>query len=703
VRSLRVARTASLLLLLALGVPGIASASPALDPPFDARGYDSATIDEIWSSRSDADGHFESKEFVVPASLTLVVAGYPRQEGMTLALERSGDRGRLTLDAPESGFEWNAVSFAIPRSWIGARARIVASAGKSPWWIGVTSPVAPARDTLSEVRPALLVPFCFVLFLLPGVAASALTVARLEPWARIALVITASCLAGYAAFFVYFFSPAAGAMVSIAIVAASVVVTAVRARSAEGRRLLFGSEIRAPFAMMLLYSIFTVSLTFLYLPGWPDADEVARSRYVRELPGDNALPQYLAENMWAGSDSRYIIDGWQSSDRPPLQTGILLLQRPVIEGVGAPVSLCAQVTGVVAQSAWIAGIWVLCSVLATRRATLVITLLGAGMSGFFLLNTAYVWPKLIAAALGSMAIAVLVVARRNGWTQKLGGAFAAMAALAMLSHSGAVLTLLPAVLLFALGTARPRLRDCLLAALVAAILLTPWSLYRRLYAPPGDRLAKTHLAGQWTETDRTLGELLVENYRRVGPGFALRARWQNTLQLFEIVPLARAADAEARRTTEWNRVLGALGALNLAWLLLGWRVMKRRGEGVEIGRLYWLVAASLLFWIALMFTPTEATAHHLSYSTIVLLFVLAGNELSVLPWPGTVAVLGLQATIFGVDWLVLTPPQPPASAIPVASTLLAIVATTAGAGFVALAARARSGSGAVSNGDAGYS
>jgi len=66
---------------------------------------------------------------------------------------------------------------------------------------------------------------------------------------------------------------------------------------------------------MLIYSLFAVCLTFLHAPSWPEADEIPRNRYVRSLPGDNALPQYFAEKIWSGADARRLIRGWLSSDR----------------------------------------------------------------------------------------------------------------------------------------------------------------------------------------------------------------------------------------------------------------------------------------------------------------------------------------------------------------------------------------------------
>jgi len=65
-----------------------------IDPPFDAISHDAIGIEEVWSSRSDPDRHFESREFEVPETLALVVAGLPGREGISLALEDATGRER---------------------------------------------------------------------------------------------------------------------------------------------------------------------------------------------------------------------------------------------------------------------------------------------------------------------------------------------------------------------------------------------------------------------------------------------------------------------------------------------------------------------------------------------------------------------------------------------------------------------------------
>jgi hypothetical protein len=441
---------------------------------------------------------------------------------------------------------------------------------------------------------------------------------------------------------------------------------------------------------MALYALFATCLTFAYLPDWPEADDVPRARYVRPMAGDNALPQYLAENMWSGHASPVLIDGWLSSDRPPLQTGIVLLQRPVAEAIAASTSLFAQISGIVAQASWVPALWTLCAAIRVRRGTLPVVLVAAGMSGFFLLNSAYVWPKMLAGALTLIAIAALEQARRGGWTRRSTVLGMVSACLALLAHTAAAFTLLPAALMYAFGKPRPPARRAAIAIVIAAAMVTPWILYQRLYAPPGNRIMMASIAGEATITGRGFVEAAVGNYRELGMTRALECRWANVKRLLPDLAPGDLASPARRRTTEWNRVFGTLGVLNVAWLLLASRVVRRQRSVDEIRRLYQQVGWSIGFTALVLFGAGEATAHVMAYGAIATLFVLAANELAGLSRRALAALLTIHVAIFVVDWIVLTPPGPASSAIPVASPPLAAIALLAAVAFVVMSARAGS-------------
>jgi hypothetical protein len=196
-----------------------------------------------------------------------------------------------------------------------------------------------------------------------------------------------------------------------------------------------------------------------------------------------------------------------------------------------------------------------------------------------------------------------------------------------------------------------------------------------------------NIAGEDEISDRTFLEAVEFNYRRIGFERALRGRFENAQRLLPDLARDALASAERRRTTEWNRVFGTLGFLNVAWLLLLRRALRRERSDDGARRLYILTAVSIAIPVLVLFGSGEATAHTASYAAIATMFVLAAHEARVLPRAAILALLALQAALFVVDWIALTPPRPPASAIPVASAPLALIALISGVAFIIMTAR----------------
>jgi 4-amino-4-deoxy-L-arabinose transferase-like glycosyltransferase len=120
------------------------------------------------------------------------------------------------------------------------------------------------------------------------------------------------------------------------------------------------------------------------------------------------------------------------------------------------------------------------------------------LSGFVIFNSFYVWPKLLPAAFLVLVVALVL---SDEWVEarsRITGGLACGvgAAVAMLSHEGSVLVLIPLVIV-TLGSRKrwPSLR-CTAGAVAGVIaLILPWTLYQRYYDPPGTSLSKLQLAG----------------------------------------------------------------------------------------------------------------------------------------------------------------------------------------------------------------
>jgi hypothetical protein len=80
-----------------------------------------------------------------------------------------------------------------------------------------------------------------------------------------------------------------------------------------------------------LLNLFVLQFGFMYGGMSRSHDTVAR-RFSHPLPIDNVIPVRFAEAIYHDAMQRPLAAGYLSSDRPPLQAGIFLLQRPLVGG-----------------------------------------------------------------------------------------------------------------------------------------------------------------------------------------------------------------------------------------------------------------------------------------------------------------------------------------------------------------------------------
>ncbi|HTD32157.1 MAG TPA: hypothetical protein VK665_00750, partial [Candidatus Elarobacter sp.] len=267
----------------------------------------------------------------------------------------------------------------------------------------------------------------FALLVIPGLAAARALVRRFgfHPATTATLAFAVTAFAGYAVFWCYFLSPVAGKLASALWLVSFVVALMVLRRARVSR------DEAIPLALAFLAGLFY--LAALYLPA---VGIDAGHRFFVMRPGDNLLPQLVAERMYHGQDLHHFLGDWLSSDRPPLQSGIILLVRPVFRALGAYADAGFEIAGIVAQLVWVPSAWLLCvrAGFSPRRRALVMAFLI--FSGFFLYNTVYTWPKLLASGL---CVAAFVCALR--WERENRDAALVVAgvcaALALLAHGSA--------------------------------------------------------------------------------------------------------------------------------------------------------------------------------------------------------------------------------------------------------------------------
>jgi hypothetical protein len=630
----------------------------------------------------DGSGKLFTEPFLAPGWVRLMVIGDLTRPGNEVYFRSLVDGKLLPVRARADGYYWRRITLSFPSDWVGTPVQLVARSGPRDElnWFGVSNPIAvnTGRVLLSQVRALLWLPvfgFALFLFLLPGLPLASLLgrIGMLESYLIVSSAIVLSCLAGYATFWAYFFNRTAGLAVGWALLANGAVAFVFELRASRfARSQLLSSDVLTPLALMALVGAFFLSLLLSVDQAIPYRLDIRTHFLEFVLAYDNELPFYFADSLYNGNDPRAIALGWQSSDRPPLQAGLLLLQMP-FANLATDRADYALVASSALQCAWVPAIWSLWAAarLARRRAGLALLLVT--LSGFALVNSLFTWPKLLSAALVVIAV-TLALFRREGresaWPLSRAVAFGLTAALASLSHAGVAFTLLPLGLLLLVPRYYPGLSRLFAAGSVYLLMLCPWVSYQTYYDPPGNKLVRQHLAGDrptW-QPDKSLARNLVAAYGSVSAGEIVHNKLENLRMFFMAsqeqyhwpehgTPVEWPVGAIGLRRCDFMCLFWSLGLLNLAWPLAVASWWRRSADldptlGFTVPA---LGLAAVAVWVVLMFGPASTVIHQGSYATVLLLFAALAAWLATLPGRLPYVLLVGQGTVFALGWLLTLP------------------------------------------------
>jgi hypothetical protein len=557
-----------------------------------------------------------------------------------------------------------------------------------PWLPSSTTIPATLLMLLSDDLSGLLLPtylLSFILFVAPGLALVLLVPRSIDRSFALPVALATSSLFGYIAFWLYFLDADVGRrfswVISIGGLLACMMALSIRRCS---RELLQCVDVAVPIALMLCLGLFYLSL--LYAVHLDNPEIQPRYRFLPgALPGDNEIPFDFAERLYRGLDPRMPHGEWQSSDRPPLQTGIFLLQRPVGTLLGGSAAVQYQLLACALQCSWVPAIWMLLRTarMSVRRTARVVAFLM--FSGFIMVNCVYVWPKMLSAALAIFGLGSAVRARVNGRRASLIEiSFLAIAsALAFLAHGGAGFTLIALAFLLLLPGYWPGLGRAIAGGVAFVVTVSPWIAYQRIYEPPGDRLIKMHLAGITIIDRRPTWQALLDAYRNISPSEALANRLANLKSILgPPVNLEGGLEAFCNRTrlNEFYHLVYALGLLNLGWgpLLVHLSTKHRNQASSSETVLRVLVGFSLLnlaIWLALMFSPSSTVLHQGPYAAYLLLFASLAAGLTWLPTWSARGILFLFVGWFFFVWIFINPNL--AAGRPILTTIILAITSLA--------------------------
>ena len=522
---------------------------------------------------------------------------------------------------------------------------------------------------------AVWVPFAMAVLLAPGMATAALIGRRVGPgFLPFPLILVGSSLVHLVAFFLWYLAPWAGRTWTWMVLVLSVMALL----TPVGRRAMRqGTRDRDVFTVVVLMTgvALTVLGSLLLHGGALNPTDVATQRWTdARMPPDNVLPAMLADRVVRHAPTEPFFGGWRSSDRPPLQAGAVAFTEPV--RLGLTFEQHYQVVSTVLAVQCLGALWMLLRRLRVNPGVTGAAVLATAASGTVLLNSAYVWPKLLSAAL-VLCAATLLAPEATVRRPRMNWMWAGMAAaLALLAHGAALFALLPAVLVMVGWTLvhkvglsrRAFVTGCVLAVAAGTLTMVPWLIYQRVVAPPGDRLLTWHLGGVTEPVSKPWYRVVVEHYRSVG----WRVAWHNHVE--NVAVLANPArwwrDAFGftgspllLRSLERGHVFNGVGVgwLGLACIPVVVTVprFRRRHEGVVGAVLLGGAAWMVMMWCALMFGPAGTIPD--TSTAVVALLLLAGPVLvaaSISPWAAW-ALAALACVRCGRVWLFSADPLRP--------------------------------------------
>lgn len=595
-------------------------------------------------------GLAETSAFSAPQSFSMYLAGYLSQPGLSLEIEDLKKNSRLLiLPAFVPADAWYRYDVRVPDTLRGDPVRLVARDNTTQFrgWLAFSEPVTSsgmAIGAAEAIQLLLRTPLYLLLTIVPGLAMGVLAIRRgMRDIVLVGVAMMAGIGAwGYIAFWLWFATHKLGHLLSFLFPLACIpfIFWNYLRLDLTCRKIL--THLLVPLALCGAASLLVLSLGFLY-GGFNEPFMTAGNRFSHPLPMDNTLP-YINALALRMAVVPNVGAQWRSSDRPPLQTGLVLSQDAYL---AKPRDLAYTIQGALFQSLWIFGAWLLLTAFKVDRRAIVLVLAVSLLSGFIFLNTFFVWPKLLAAAY-TLGLLAIVVTPQYVFLQNCTAASiltGAILSLAMLSHGGSAFAIIGAGFVAVIFRRRVPVKALVLIAVSAIAIYTPWMLYQKLYDPPGDTLLKMHLAGIQGVDPRPFSQTLISAYAALTPRQIISNKVANLRRVFENSANFWSATRDlVLHIREHDRAASIVGMMrgwmffflivNLGFLVIGpltlsagiWK--KYRTTEWRAAAIMWVfVVLTVIVWCLLMFGPSTTIIHQGSYAVVLLAY--AGSILAI--------------------------------------------------------------------------
>lgn len=483
-------------------------------------------------------------------------------------------------------------------------------------------------------------------------------------------------LDGYLTFWIFWASPAVGRIFTIALTPGLVIVVVWLGVPRYWFLKQLGSEYFRPLFLWVASSLLIFSFGAMYTSS-QTLTASAESRFVPwVLPSDNEIPLIVADALQSAHRPipHPLYGVWDSSDRPPLQTGIYLSQEALLPGSDAQ-AVHYEVVGILLQGLWIFGIWGLLAAVRARARLVALVATAILFSGFTVVNTFYTWPKLFAGASLALLAAVLLTPsfmrlRRSGVAGATAGGLAGGA---LLGHEGSGLALLAFIIVMAIQRRVPSRRFVLSAVAVLVLTQGSWMVYQKAIDPPGDQLARLQIAGQshFWDDGRPLQTVIVAAYENTPFGTIVSDKVSNLATPFEdtatyVVQTGRliasyfmtGKEASSTRSDAARHLIRinfyylvpSVGFLTLgffAWIVGAVRDRRLRPTPVVrlAGTIWLFLVVNIITWAIVLFGPSFTIIHQGTYVTELLMYTACVMGLWLLSPRLCAALVFLQASL----------------------------------------------------------